>query len=155
MVLFFEVSMTDTDGGSSHPKGLLMLSERQRVTIATALTILAVVVIIGAAGALIWLVAVFFGKFSSVFMPLAVGGVAALVTKPWYDWLRQRLRLPKPLALVAVVLSIVLPVVAFFWFFGALTLCRRRSGRRWCSSSSKTPGVSGSRPLSRASRRPW
>jgi hypothetical protein len=120
MVLFFEVSMTDTDGGSSHPKGLLMLSERQRVTIATALTILAVVVIIGAAGALIWLVAVFFGKFSSVFMPLAVGGVAALVTKPWYDWLRQRLRLPKPLALVAVVLSITLSkekwpqVVQFF-----------------------------------------
>ena len=112
--------MTDTDGGNSHPKGLLMLSERQRVTIATALTILAVVVIIGAAGALIWLVAVFLGKFSSVFMPLAVGGVAALVTKPWYDWLRERLRLPKPLALVAVALSIVLPVAAFFWFFGAL-----------------------------------
>ncbi|TNF79901.1 MAG: AI-2E family transporter [Acidobacteria bacterium] len=120
MVLFFEASMTDTEGGGSQPKGLLMLSERQRVTVASALTILAVVVIIGAAGALVWLIAVFFGKFSSVFMPLAVGGVAALVTKPWYDWLRERLRLPKPLALVAVVLSIVLPVLAFFWFFGAL-----------------------------------
>ena len=99
-----------------------MLSERQQVTVAAAVTILAVVVIVGAVGMLIWLISTFFGKFSSVFMPLAVGAVAALVTKPWYDWLRERLRLPKPLALLAVVLSLVLPLVAFVWFFGDLVV---------------------------------
>jgi predicted PurR-regulated permease PerM len=120
MVLSSEISMTDSAGGEQQRKGLLMLSERQQVTVAAAVTILAVVVIVGAVGMLVWLISVFFGKFSSVFMPLAVGAVAALVTKPWYDWLRERLRLPKPLALLAVVLSLVLPMVAFVWFFGDL-----------------------------------
>jgi predicted PurR-regulated permease PerM len=114
--------MTDSAGGEEQRQGLLRLSERQQVTVAAAVTILAVVVIVGAVGMLIWLISAFFGKFSSVFMPLAVGAVAALVTKPWYDWLRGRLRLPKPLALLAVVLSMVLPVVAFVWFFGALVV---------------------------------
>ncbi|MGB6361893.1 MAG: AI-2E family transporter, partial [Thermoanaerobaculia bacterium] len=114
--------MTDSAGGEEQRKGLLMLSERQQAAVAAAITILAVVVIVGAVGMLIWLISAFFGKFSSVFMPLAVGAVAALVTKPWYDWLRQRLRLPKPLALLAVVISMVLPVVACVWFFGALVV---------------------------------
>lgn len=112
--------MTKSDEGELQREGVLMLSERQRVTVAAAVTILAVVVIVGAVGMLIWLISAFFGKFSAVFMPLAVGAVAALVTKPWYDWLRERLRLPKLLALLAVVLSLVLPLVAFVWFFGDL-----------------------------------
>jgi len=122
MVLSSVVSMTDSAEGEQQRQGLLMLSERQQVTVAAAVTILAVVVIVGAVGMLIWLISAFFGKFSSVFMPLAVGAVAALVTKPWYDWLRERLRLPKPLALLAVVLSLVLPLVAFVWFFGDLVV---------------------------------
>jgi len=112
--------MTDSAEGEQQREDLLMLSQRQRVTVATAVTILAVVVIVGAMGALFWLISIFLGRFSPVFMPLAVGALAALVTKPWYDWLRERLRLPKPLALLAVVLSLVLPVAAFVWFFGDL-----------------------------------
>lgn len=98
----------------------LRLSQRQRSTLATAVTILATVVIVAAVGGLIWLFAAFLQRFSNVFLPLAVGALAALVFNPYHEWLVRRLRL-SPMAAVAVVfLSILLPVVGFFWFFGAL-----------------------------------
>jgi predicted PurR-regulated permease PerM len=105
---------------SSRPR--LRFSERQQATLATALTILAAVVIVAAVGALVWLLAAFLQRFSNVFLPLAVGALAALVFNPYHEWLVRRLRL-HPVAAVAVVfLSILVPVVAFFWFFGALVV---------------------------------
>ena len=101
------------------PRGL-DLTPRQRTTIATALTILGVLVILGAAGLLTWVVAAFLGYFSSVFLPLAVGGVVAMVFSPYYQLLYEKLRLPMPLAVLAVFLSMLVPLGAFGWFFGAL-----------------------------------
>jgi len=96
------------------------LSERQKQVAAAALTILSLVVILAAVGALFWLAARFLGAFSHVFLPLAVAGVVALVLRPYFEWLRSRLRLPTPLALLALFLSVLIPLVAFGWFFGAL-----------------------------------
>ncbi|MCP4897808.1 MAG: AI-2E family transporter [bacterium] len=98
----------------------LQLSERQRSTVAAAVTILATCVILVAIAALFFLVGAFLKRFSGVFLPLAVAGVAALVFKPFFCWFRTRLRLPPSLALVAVFLSAVIPLVAFSWFFGAV-----------------------------------
>ena len=98
----------------------LVLSERQHRTIAAALTILSTVVIVATVAGLFWLVGSFFSRFANVFLPLAVAGVAALVCLPYFEWLRDRLRLGKALALVAVFLSAIIPLVAFFWFFGSL-----------------------------------
>jgi predicted PurR-regulated permease PerM len=98
----------------------LVLSERQNRTVAAALTILSAVVIVATVGGVFWLVGVFFSRFANVFLPLAVAGVAALVCQPYFEWLRDRLRLGRVLALVAVLLSAVIPLVAFFWFFGSL-----------------------------------
>jgi len=98
----------------------LKLTERQATTVATAVTILATLVIILAAVGILWLLAYFLRAFSGVFLPLAVGAVAALVCKPYYEWLRRKARLPRPLALIAVVLSFVLPASAFLGFFGTL-----------------------------------
>ncbi len=95
-------------------------SERQAKTIATAITIMAVVVILFAIGAIVWLTASFFRAYASVFLPIAVGAVAALVFRPYYTWLCKHLRLPGPVALLAVVVSMLLPVVAFLWFFGSI-----------------------------------
>ena len=100
----------------------MQLSERQQRAVATAVTILAAVVILCAVGGLLWLVAEFLKRFSSVFLPLAVGAVTALVFNPYFEWLRRRLRLPAPLALAVVFVSILVPVAAFVWFFGALVL---------------------------------
>jgi len=96
------------------------LSDRQTSVAATAVTILGVVVILAAFGGLAWLAASFLRSFSHVFLPLAVAGVAALVFQPYYDWLRKKLKLPPALALLALFLSALVPLVAFGWFFGAL-----------------------------------
>ena len=96
------------------------LSERQKRVAATAVTVLSLVVILAATGALVWLAARFLRTFSNVFLPLAVVGVVALVFRPYYDWLRTKLRLPTPLALLALFLSALIPLAAFGWFFGAI-----------------------------------
>jgi predicted PurR-regulated permease PerM len=109
------------DAPDQSPRGL-RLTEKQQTTVAAALTILAVIVILTALAALGWVTAEFVRRFSSVFLPLAVGGVAALVFRPYYQWLHNKLRLPMPLAVAAVFLSVLLPLVAFGWFFGALAV---------------------------------
>jgi predicted PurR-regulated permease PerM len=98
----------------------LALSERQSKTIAAAITIVAAVVILVAVGSFFWLVSWFFRTFSAVFLPLAVGAIAALVFRPYFEWLRERLRLPRAVALVVVFLSMLVPLAAFLWFFGSL-----------------------------------
>ena len=95
-------------------------SDRQRTTITAAVTILSAVVIILAIGTLFWIVGAFFVKFSGIFLPLAVAAVAALVVKPYYEAIRKRLKLGKVPALIAVFLSIVLPIAGIGWFFGDL-----------------------------------
>ena len=96
------------------------LSDRQRNIVASAITILSLVVILAALGGLFWLIGIFFRNFSHVFLPLAVAGVVALVFRPYYDFLRNKARLPTPLALAALFLSALIPLAAFGWFFGAL-----------------------------------
>jgi predicted PurR-regulated permease PerM len=96
------------------------LSERQKHIVAIAITVLSVVTILAAVAALLWLAAVFVGRFAHVFLPVAVAGILALVCDPYFDWLRTKLRLPKPLAIAVLILSVIVPLGAFTWFFGAL-----------------------------------
>ena len=98
----------------------MQLSDRQQQTIAMALTILAAVVIVTAVLGLFWVLAIFLRTFSQVFLPLAVAGIAALVCQPYYEWLRERLRLPVPLAVAALFLSALVPVSLFVVFFGSV-----------------------------------
>ncbi len=100
----------------------IRLSPRQQTAVAAALTIVAAAVILCAVAGIGWLVSAFLRRFSLVFLPVAVGSVAALVFNPYYEWLRARLRMPAALALVAVFVSILVPLVAFGWFFGALAV---------------------------------
>jgi len=95
-------------------------SDRQRTTIAAAVTILSAVVIILAIGTLFWIVGAFFVKFSGIFLPLAVAAVAALVVKPYYEAIRKRLKLGKVPALIVVLLSVIIPIAGVGWFFGGL-----------------------------------
>ncbi len=95
-------------------------SDRQRTTIAAAITILSAVVILLAIGALFWIVGGFFVQFSAVFLPLAVAMVAALVVKPFYEGICTRLKLGRVPALIVVFLSFIVPIGALGWFFGDL-----------------------------------
>ncbi len=96
------------------------LTKQQRDLAATAVTILSVLVIVAAVGGLFWLAALFLRSFSHVFLPLAVAWIVALVCRPYFELLRTRLHLPAPLALLTFFLSILIPLVLFSWFFGAL-----------------------------------
>jgi predicted PurR-regulated permease PerM len=96
------------------------LTSRQKRVVAAAVTILSLAVILAAVGGTFWLVARFLRTFSGVFLPLAVAGAAALVLRPYFDFLRLKLRLPTALAIVALFVSLLLPIAAFSWFFGSL-----------------------------------
>lgn len=98
----------------------LDLGDRQRQAVATAITTLAVAVIVGAVGGLAWMTAAFLDRFSAVFAPLAVGAIAALVFEPYYAWLNERLRLPVALAVAVVFLTVLVPLAGFVFFFGGL-----------------------------------
>ena len=95
---------------------------RQANTIAAAITTVAALVILVAVGLLGWLAAVFVQTFSGVFLPLAVGAIAALVFRPYYDWLRHRGGLPVAAAVAIVFLSALVPLGAFVTFFGRLAI---------------------------------
>ncbi len=97
------------------------LSDRQKATLATALTVLSTVVIIAAAASLLWLLGAFLSAFSHVFLPLAVAAVIALILKPFFDWLVDK-RLPKVMALAVLLMAILLPIVGLGWFFGDLVV---------------------------------
>lgn len=96
-------------------------SQQQKI-IATAITILAGVVIAVAMVLLFVYVVRFLGAFSHVFLPLAVAGILALVLEPWFIWLRVKARLPDALAVVAVFLSLLIPIITITMFFGTLIL---------------------------------
>lgn len=93
------------------------LSDRQKTTLAAAITVVSTVVILAAIAALFWLLGVFLSSFANVFLPLAVAGVIALILKPFFDWLVAR-RLPPVLALIVLFLAILVPAVAVGWLFG-------------------------------------
>jgi predicted PurR-regulated permease PerM len=99
----------------------LKLSARQQATVATAITLLATVVIAVATVGFFWLIGAFFNRFSGVILPLAVAGVGALVFRPYYEWLCAKLRFPA-LALVAMFASAIVPIVFFAWFFGSIVV---------------------------------
>ena len=88
----------------------LELSERQQNTVAAAVTILSTLIIISAIGLICWLIGAFVNHFSSVFLPLAVAAVAALVFNPFYDWIRTKLKANKVVALFLVFLAVVIQV---------------------------------------------
>jgi predicted PurR-regulated permease PerM len=97
-------------------------SLRQQRTITAALTILSAAVIVAAIGFLFAVLGSFLARFANVFLPLVVAAVAALVFKPWFDWMHLRLRFPRILALVGVFLSVLIPVGLFSFFFGNLVV---------------------------------
>ena len=100
----------------------VQFTERQSRTIAAAITTLSALVILVAIGLLGWLTALFLRTFSGVFLPLAVGAVAALVFRPFYEWLHTTARLGVALAVIAVFLSALIPLGLFGYFFGRLAL---------------------------------
>ncbi|MXZ79894.1 MAG: AI-2E family transporter [Gammaproteobacteria bacterium] len=94
------------------------LSDIQKRIIAAGVTMLAAGLVIAGTVLLLYYLARFFQTFESVFLPLAVAAVTAMILEPWYKVLESRM--PTPLALLAIFLSLTLPVIAVSVFFGTL-----------------------------------
>ena len=97
----------------------LTFTDRQRATIATAITIACTFAIAFAVLYLALLLIRFIDYFSGVFLPLAIAGILSLLLKPYFECLRPKVGSPV-LALILVFASILVPIVLVFWFFGAM-----------------------------------
>jgi len=97
-------------------------SQVQQKTIAVAVTLLSTLLIVAAISGLLWLLLLFVSFFSGVLSPLIAAFVLALVVKPYYRWLTDKVRMKKIPAVLTVLVSILIPVTGFSWFFGSLLL---------------------------------
>lgn len=101
----------------------LEFSDRQKSTVAFAITLLCAVVILCFVGFLLWLAGAFITRFSAILLPLAVAGVLALMLKPYHRWLTARFRNRPVLGVLGVYLSVLIPLT-----LGALALSVRVAG---------------------------
>ncbi len=106
------------------PRGRLEFTTRQRRILGLAITALGLAVIVGCAFGILWFVAWFFRLFGHVFLPIAVAALAALVVQPYFVWLRTRLRLPPVLALIALTVSVVVPIGVIGYFVGSVIVAQ-------------------------------
>lgn len=97
----------------------LELGPKQRVTVAAALTLGAVLVLVVVFSAIVWGLAHFVGTFQNVLLPPVVGGILTLLLRPYYGWLVMVCRGSRTAGLVLFFLSALIPLGIFIWFAGA------------------------------------
>ncbi len=85
------------------------LSSRQAATVATALTIVAAVIILLGCFAVFYLLTRFVNIFASVFLPLFLALITALVLRPIFDFFSEELKVPPIASVTLIFISILLP----------------------------------------------
>ena len=95
-------------------------SDQQRGVIASALTLVAFSVIVAVVLLMFRFVVRFFEVFGSVLMPILVAGLIALILKPFYNFLIDRLRIRAILAVVVIFFTVLFPIGLFSVFFGSM-----------------------------------
>jgi predicted PurR-regulated permease PerM len=107
------------------PMQAIEVGPRQQRVIAAAITILGVAVICGLLYFIFKLLARFIEAFSPVLLPLAVAGILAVMLRPFYLWMLAKAREPW-LAAALVFLSLLIPLAAAIWAFGAMVATQVR-----------------------------
>jgi len=95
------------------------MGPRQRTTVAAAMTLGAVLVLVLFFSAIVWGLVLFVGAFKNVLLPPVVAGILAMLLRPYYNWLLKVCRGSRTTALVLFFLSALVPLGAFIWFIGA------------------------------------
>ncbi len=96
----------------------LELGPKQRTTIAAAVTLGAVLVLLAVFGTAIWGLARFVDAFQNVLLPPIVAGILAMLLRPYYDLLVKVCRGYQPGGLVLFFLFALIPLGIFAWFGG-------------------------------------
>lgn len=97
----------------------LELSPRQRATVAAAMTLGAVLLLLAVFSAIVWGLAIFVGAFQNVLLPPVVAGILTMLLRPYYSWLVKVCRGSQAGGLVLFFLSALIPLGVFIWFAGA------------------------------------
>ncbi|MFP4168296.1 MAG: AI-2E family transporter [Desulfonatronovibrionaceae bacterium] len=96
----------------------LELSPRQRATVAAAMTLGAVLLLLTVFSGFVWGLARFVGAFQNVLLPPVVAGILTMLLRPYYSWLVKACRGSKAGGLVLFFLSALIPLGVFIWFAG-------------------------------------
>jgi len=96
----------------------LELGPRQRATVAAALTLGAVLLLVLVFSGTVWGLAHLVGTFQNVLLPPVIAGVLTMLLRPYYDWLVRVCHGSRATALVLFFLSALVPLGAFIWFAG-------------------------------------
>jgi predicted PurR-regulated permease PerM len=94
----------------------LELGPRQRATVAAAITLGALLVLVAVFSAIVWGLARFVGAFQNVLLPPAAAGILAMLLRPYYSWLVKACRGSQAAGLVLFFLSALVPLGVFIWF---------------------------------------
>jgi predicted PurR-regulated permease PerM len=96
----------------------LELGPRQRATVAAAMTLGAVLVLLAVFSGIVWALARFVGAFQNVLLPPVVAGVLTMLLRPYYSWLVKVCRGTQAGGLVLFFLTALIPLGVFIWFAG-------------------------------------
>ena len=96
-------------------------TEPQRKTITSALTLLSVGVIVAFAVIALWGLIALLKFASGAITPLVIGLFLAMLFKPYYLWWLKTVKNPS-LAVAVMILSVLLPIGVFLWFFGLFAI---------------------------------
>jgi predicted PurR-regulated permease PerM len=96
----------------------LELSPRQRATVAAAITLGAVLLLLMVFSGIVWGLARFVGAFQNVLLPPVVAGILTMLLRPYYSWLVKACRGSKAGGLFSFFLSVLIPLGVFIWFAG-------------------------------------
>ncbi len=105
---------------TSDPKPAISFTERQNGIVAAGITVLCATLVTAFAAVLLWLLFSLLSYISVVLTPLLVALILTLLFKPYYQWLYEHLRRSHLLAIPFLFLSILIPIGALLFFFGAL-----------------------------------
>ncbi|OPL10557.1 MAG: hypothetical protein AVO38_04930 [delta proteobacterium ML8_D] len=95
------------------------LGPRQRTTVAAAMTLAAVLVLVLFFSVAVWGLALFVDSFKNVLLPPVAAAILTMLLRPYYNALLKVCRGSRATALVLFFLSALLPLGAFIWFVGA------------------------------------
>lgn len=104
----------------SDNKPAIFFTERQNGIVAAGITVLCATLVTGFIALILWALFALLSAVSVVLTPLLVALILTLLLKPYYLWLHRRLRRSNLLAIPVLFLSILLPLAALLFFFGAL-----------------------------------
>ena len=98
---------------------MIELSEGQRKTVATGLTVLSLTLVVAFVAITAWFVLKLLSFAAPAIIPVVLGFFLALFFKPYYLWWKRWLRNPT-LALIVMLATVLVPLGFLLWYAGAV-----------------------------------